>query len=185
MNCWTNPVILVNETHHDGFLRLYRHDRSHPESPVCMLENDRLSLYWNDSFGSRRVIAQSAMGSLGVVVFSSSHDRNQRLAGATEELSTEHFFAGPGIEAHAAHVFPRQTQLGVRFPGYAGRIQCLTASTVPSTAKRAPQPFALFEVLGDVAHDRRDRLQVTALAAQRDNGELDRDLRSVLPDCRN
>lgn len=49
--------------------------------------------------------------------------------------------------------------------------------------KRAPQPLALFQVLGDVAHDRRDRLQVTVLAAQRNDGKLDRDLRAVLPDC--
>lgn len=84
-------MILVSEMHQDGFLRLYRHDRSYPESPVCMLENDRLSLHRNDSFGSRRVIAQSAMGSLGVVLFPSSLDRSQRLAGATEDSSAEHF----------------------------------------------------------------------------------------------
>lgn len=84
-------MILVSEMHHDGFLRLYRHDRSYPKSPVCMLENDRLSLHRNDSFRSRRVIAQSAKGSLGVVVFPSSLDQSQRLAGATEDSSAEHF----------------------------------------------------------------------------------------------
>ncbi|MBO9457283.1 MULTISPECIES: hypothetical protein [unclassified Paracoccus (in: a-proteobacteria)] len=37
------------------------------------------------------MIAQIAMGSLGVVVFPSSLDRSQRLAGATEDSSAEHF----------------------------------------------------------------------------------------------
>lgn len=53
------------------------------------------------------MIAQSAMVSLGVVVFPSSLDRSQRLAGATKVSSAEHFFAGPGIKFHAARVFPR------------------------------------------------------------------------------
>lgn len=72
-----------------------------------MLETSQLSVHRGDSFGILRVIAQSAMGSLGVVVLPSSLDQSLRISQTIEDFSVEHFVAGPGIETLAASVFPR------------------------------------------------------------------------------
>ena len=60
----------------------------------------------DDGFGSRRAVAQSTVGPLGIIVFSPLFDQDLRLAQAVEDLTIEQLVAKAGVEALAVAVLP-------------------------------------------------------------------------------
>ena len=68
-----------------------------------MLVHDRPGFHRDDGFGGRWAVAQSTVGSLGVVVFPPLFNQDLPFAKAVEDLAIEQFVAEPGTIFDAWH----------------------------------------------------------------------------------
>ena len=82
--------------------------------------HDRPWVHRDDGFRGRWAVAQSTVGSFGIVVFPPLFDQDLRLTQAVEDLAVEQFIAEPGVEALAVSVFPRGPRLDVSSLGADG-----------------------------------------------------------------